>query len=124
MEALATHYGKTGRKEEAIALLKKAGAGDDVEVLLRTSEAISLLGERAAAFEILTARAEAFSSEPRFLTARVQAALAGGKPAEAVPHALKLVRLANQPAELSESTRLASRVIADSGKSDEARGVP
>ncbi|MES2923913.1 MAG: tetratricopeptide repeat protein [Verrucomicrobiota bacterium] len=123
MEALAAQYGRTGRKAEAIELLKMAGAGDEVEVLLRTSGAISGLGESATAFEILTARAEKFSSEPRFLAALTQAALAAGKPAEAVPQALKLVRLAKQAGELAESIGIASRVIAGAEKADEVRCI-
>ncbi len=112
MEALATHYGRTGRKAEAIELLKKAGAGDDVDVLLRTCGSISGLGESAIAFEILAARVEKFSGETRFLAALAQSALAAGKPAEAVPQVLKLVRLAKQSGELAESVGLATRVIA------------
>ncbi len=111
MEALATHFGRTGRKDEAIELLQKAGAGDDVDGLLRTCGSISGLGESALAFEILAARVEKFSTEPRFLAALVQSALAAGKPAEAVPQALKLVRLAKQSGELAESIGLATRVI-------------
>ena len=45
LEALAAQYGRTDRKAEAVELLKKAAAGDDVDVLLRTCRAISALGE-------------------------------------------------------------------------------
>ncbi len=123
MEALAAQYGRTERKAEAVELLKKAGAGDDVDVLLRTSGVISALGESGTSFEILTARAEGFSADPRFLAALAQAALAAGKPADAVPQALKLVRLARQASELAESIGLASRVIAGAQEADAVRAT-
>jgi tetratricopeptide (TPR) repeat protein len=121
LETLAAHYGRTNRKTEAIDLLKKAGSGDDVETLLRTTGSISALGESGIAYETLTARAEKYSAEPRFLAALTQSALAAGKAPEALPHAIKLVRLAKQTSELAESIGLASRVITAAEKADEVR---
>ncbi|OYV07150.1 MAG: hypothetical protein CFE26_02525, partial [Verrucomicrobiales bacterium VVV1] len=121
LETLAAHYGRTNRKTEAIDLLKKAGAGDDVEVLLRTTGSISALGESGIAYETLTARAEKYSAEPRFLAALAQSALAAGKAPDALQQAIKLVRLAKQTSELAESIGLASRVITAAEKSDEVR---
>ena len=121
LETLAAQYGRTERKEEAIELLKKAAACDDVDVLLRNAGAISALGESGIAFEILKARGEAFSADPRFLAALAQSALAAAKPADAVPFALKLVRLSKQSTELAESINLAYRVIAGADKVEEVR---
>ncbi|MES2923912.1 MAG: tetratricopeptide repeat protein, partial [Verrucomicrobiota bacterium] len=121
MEALAAQYGRTDRKPEAVELLKKAAAGDDVDVLLRNAGAISALGESGVAFETLMARVDKFSTDPRFLAALAQSALAAAKPADAVPQALKLVRMAKQTNELAESIGLASRVITGADKADEIR---
>lgn len=121
LESLAAHYGRTSRKTEAIDLLKKAGAGDDVEVLLRTAGSISALGENGIAYETLLARAEKHAAEPRFLAALAQSSLAAGKAADAVPQVIKLVRLAKQTSELAESISLASRVINSAEKSEEVR---
>jgi tetratricopeptide (TPR) repeat protein len=121
LEALAAQYGRTERKEEAIELLKKAAAGDDVDVLLRNAGAISALGESGIAFEMLKGRSEPFSADPRFLAALAQAALAAAKPEEAVPFTLKLVRLSKQSGELAENINLASRVITGADKVDEVR---
>ncbi len=121
MEALAAQYGRTERKPEAIELLKKAAAGDDVDVLLRNAGAISALGESGVAFETLMARADKFSNDLRFLAALAQSALAAAKPAEAVPQVLKLVRMAKQATELADSINLASRVITGADKVDEIR---
>ncbi|BCU77363.1 tetratricopeptide repeat protein [Luteolibacter sp. LG18] len=120
-EALAAQYGRTNRKAEAVELLKKVGAADDVDVVIRAAGAISALGESATAHEVLTGKAEKFSAEPRFLVALAQAALAAGKPADAVPPAVKLVRLAKQTTELAESVGLAGRAIAAADKGEEWR---
>ena len=123
MEALAAQYGRTDRKAEAVELLKKATAGDEVDVLLRNSGSISALGESGVAFETLMARADKFAGEPRFLAALAQSALAAAKSADAVPQVLKLVRMAKQTSELAESINLASRVITAADKLDEIRTV-
>jgi tetratricopeptide (TPR) repeat protein len=119
MEALAAQYGRTDRKPEAVELLKKAAAGDDVDVLLRNAGSIFALGENAVAFETLMARNDKFSADPRFLAALAQGALAANKPEEAVPQSLKLVRMARQSSELAESINLASRIFAGADKVDE-----
>lgn len=121
LETLAAQYGRTERKKEAVELLKKAGAGEDVDILLRTAGSISALGESGVAYETLLARLEKHASEPRFLAALAQSALAAGKSADAVPHAIKLVRLAKQTSELAESIGLASRVITAAEKSEDVR---
>lgn len=123
LETLAGHYGRTNRKPEAVELLKKAGAGDDVDILLRTTGSISALGETVVAYETLLGRQEKHSSDPRFLAALAQSALAAGKAADAVPQALRLVRLAKQTGELTEGISLASRVIAAAGKSEDVRAA-
>ncbi|MGC4014193.1 MAG: hypothetical protein QM755_06680 [Luteolibacter sp.] len=71
---------------------------------------------------MLAARMSQFGGDARFLSALGQAALAGGKTADAVTPVLKLVRMAKQPAgEFGESVGLAARVIRASGKIDEWR---
>jgi tetratricopeptide (TPR) repeat protein len=115
-EALAAEYGRTNRKDEALVLLKKVAAADDVEAVLRAAGSISALGESEAAFEILSAKVEKFSSEPRFLAALAQTALAANKPAEAISQVVKLVRLSKQTTELGENIGLATRVITAADK--------
>ena len=115
-EALASQYGRLNRKAEALELLKKVGASDDVDVVMRAAGSISALGESGAAFEILSARAEKFSTEARFLAALSQTALAANKPADAVAQAVKLVRLSKQTAEIGENIGLASRVLVAADK--------
>ncbi len=121
LEALAGHYGRTNRKDQAIKLLQKVAAAGELDGLLRAAGSISALGESAAALETLTARADQFPAEPRFLAALSQAALAAGKPADAVPPALKLVHLATQPTDLAEAISLASRATSAAEKSFEVR---
>ncbi|MFD0895384.1 tetratricopeptide repeat protein [Luteolibacter ambystomatis] len=120
-EVLAAQYGRTNRKTEALDLLKKVGVSDDVDVVIRVAGAISALGESATAYDVLVAKAEKFPSEPRFLIALSQTALAAGKAEGAVPQAVKLVRLAKQSTELAESIGLAGRVIAAADKGLEWR---
>lgn len=121
VEALAAQYGRTNRKTEAVELLKKVGVSGDVDVVIRAAGAISALGESATAYEVLSAKAEKFPSEPRFLIALSQTALAAGKAADAVPQAVKLVRLAKQSTELAEAIGLAGRVITAADKGLEWR---
>ncbi|MGC4013916.1 MAG: tetratricopeptide repeat protein [Luteolibacter sp.] len=116
VEALAAQYGRTNRKTEAVELLKKVGTSDDVDVVIRATAAISALGESATAYQALVAKGEKFASEPRYLVAVAQSALAAGKAADAVPQAVKLVRLAKQTTELAEAIGLADRVIAAADK--------
>lgn len=121
LETLAAEYGRTERKPEAIELLKKAAASDDIEILLRITGAIAALGANQIAYETLTAQAEKFPAEPRFLAALAKSALAAGKAEEVVPQVRKLVRLSKQTTEISESIALALRVIAGAKKTEEAR---
>lgn len=110
-EALAAQYARLNRRPEALELLKKVGASDEVDVVIRAASSISALGESLAAFEILTAKAAKFASEPRFLAAIAQTALAANKPADAVTDVVKLVRLSKQTAEIGENIGLANRVL-------------
>ncbi len=121
MEALAAHYARTTRKDEAIEVLKKLSGGGDLELLLRTSSALAALGENATSFERLFSRVESFGSDSRFVAALGQAAMAAGKSAEVVPQMLKLVRQAKQSGEIADGVGLALRVINAGGKSDELR---
>jgi len=121
VEALAAQYGRVNRKTDAVDLLKKVGGAEDVDVVIRAAGAISALGESATSYDVLSAKAEKFSTEPRFLIALTQTALAAGKAAEAVPQAVKLVRLAKQSTELADAIGLAGRVIAAADKGLEWR---
>lgn len=114
-EALAAYYGRVNRKPEAIELLKKAAAGPDVDALIRVAGSISALGEQAAAYDLLASRA-ATLTEPRFLAAFAQAALAAAKPADAIPPAMRLVKTAAQTTELADAIGLASRAITSADK--------
>jgi tetratricopeptide (TPR) repeat protein len=110
-EALAAEFSRTNRKDEALELLKKVGAADELEVVMRAAGSISALGESETAFGILAAKAEKFAAEPKFLSAMAQTALAANKPVEAIPQVMRLVRLSKQSSELGENIALASRVI-------------
>lgn len=122
-EALAAHLGRINRKEEAIDLLKKLGASDDADVVIRSASSIAGLGNTEASFALLASRAEKFAAEPRFLTAYVQAALAAGKAADVSSLAIRLVRLAKQSTELSESINLVVRVMTETKKVEEWRAI-
>ena len=122
-EALAAEYARTNRKPEALAILEKIGASDNLESVLRSAGSISALGENAVALKILSAKLDAFGQEPRFLAAISQAALAAGKPDIAVTQSLKLVRMARESAELAESIGLALRSISAADKSAEWRST-
>lgn len=110
-EALAAQYARLNRRPEALELLKKVGTSDEVDVVIRAASSISALGESPAAFEVLTAKAAKFGSEPRFLAAISQTALAANKAADAVTYVVKLVRLSKQTAEIGENIGLANRVL-------------
>jgi len=110
-ETLAAHYGRTNRRNEALELLKKIGATDDMDVLIRVAGSVSALGDNEAALAMLSAKTEKFTSEPRFLNAYAQAAMAAKKPQDAVNQAVKWVRLSKQTPEITESVSLAMRVL-------------
>jgi Flp pilus assembly protein TadD len=120
-ETLAAHFGRTNRKTEALELLKKVGAADDADVVVRVAGSVSALGDNEAALAILAAKAEKFSSESRFLAAHAQAALAAKKPQEAVAQVVKLVRLSKQSGEIAESVSLAARVMVAAEKVADVR---
>ncbi len=120
-EALAAQYARANRKEDALAVLKKIGDTDNIDVLIRVAASISALGESESAYEILSAKAKAFDAEPRFLAAIAQSALAAEKPEVAVNFAVKLVRQAKQSYELSDSLGLAMRAIRSAKASAEWR---
>ncbi|MGD7653836.1 MAG: tetratricopeptide repeat protein, partial [Verrucomicrobiales bacterium] len=120
-EALAAEYARTNRKQEALAILEKVADSDQLDVVLRAAASISALGQTDSAHTILTAKSAAFPSEPRFLAALAQSALAAAKPDEAIPPATKLVRLATQSAELADATSLALRAITTAQKTIELR---
>jgi predicted Zn-dependent protease len=122
-EALAAEYARTNRKPEALAILEKTAASENLETVLRAAGTISALSETATALKVLSAKEQAFGKEPRFLAAISQAALAAGKPEIAVNHAVKLVRLASQGPEIGESIALALRAIADAEKTDDWRAT-
>ena len=120
-EALAAQYGRLNRKPEALELLKKVADSGEVDVVLRAANSILTLGESVAAFEILTSKQAGFSSEPRFLAAFVQMALAANKAPEGVEQAVKLVRLSKQTAEIGENINLALRVFVAADKQADLR---
>ena len=120
-EALAAEYARLNRKPEALALLKNLATEAQLDVLLRTASSVSALGESATAFELLSTRATEFESDPRFLVAITQTALAAEKPEEAVARAVKLVRLSKQSSDLGDSIGLALRAISAAEKTLEWR---
>lgn len=120
-EALAAEYARTNRKPEALAILEKIAASENLETVLRAAGTISALSESDTALKVLTAKEQTFKNEPRFLAAISQAALAAGKPEIAVTHSVKLVRLAAAGTDLADSIVLALRAIADAEKTDEWR---
>jgi predicted Zn-dependent protease len=120
-EALAAEYARTNRKPQALAILEKIAASDNIDTVLRTAGSISALGQSATALKVLAAKEKTFNAEPRFLVAISQGALAAGKPEIAVAHAVKLVRLATLGSDLKDRITLALRAIADANQTDEWR---
>lgn len=120
-EALASEYARTNRKPEALAILQNIAASDQLDVVLRAAASISALGESETTLTILSGKSETFSTEPRFLAALAQSALAAGKADAALPPAIKLVRLSQQTSELAENIGLALRSIAAAEKTIEWR---
>lgn len=117
MEALAAHYARTSRRAEALELLRRLSDAGDLELLLRACASMAALGDNLTAYERLSARAEGFGSDARFITALGQSAMAAGKAGEVVPLLIRTVRQAKQSGEISEAVGLALRVIRAGGKS-------
>lgn len=120
-EALAGQYARANRKADALNVLKGISDTDNIDVLIRIAASISALGENGVAYEMLTAKAKEFDKEPRFLASIAQSALAADKPEESVNYAIKLVRLAKQSYDLSDSLGLAMRSIRSAKKAEEWR---
>ncbi len=120
-EALAAEYARANRKPEALAILEKIAATDNLETLLRAAGTLSALGQPATALKVLSVKQSIFDKEPRFLGAISQAALAAGMPDVAVTHSVKLVRIAAPGTDLRDSIAIALRAIADAKKTDEWR---
>ncbi len=121
-EALATQYTATKRKPEALELLKTATEGlSDPETLLRLTSTIATLGSPEISHTILESRLPDFPKDPRYLTAYIRSAIASGKSGEAVAQALTLVRSSGSPSEISDNTRLATRLLEAAKMTTETR---
>lgn len=110
-EALASQYARTNRKPEAIAIFKKIAEDPNIDVILRAAGAISALGEAATSYDLLSQKIQAHDQDLRFLAALTQAALASEKKEEAIKHAIRLVRISKQTADVAQSIELAMRAI-------------
>ena len=125
-EALATEYAATKRKPEALELLQAAAENPDPaipqpETLLRLTSAIATLGSPEITHTILEKHLPNFPKDPRYLTAFVRSAITSEKSEDAVSHAITLVRSSGSPAEISENTRLATRLLEAAQKTTETR---
>ena len=110
-EAFAAFLYKTDAKDEAIALWKKAAAGDDPQQAVRVARALAARQEHQAAYDLLAERKDAFSRDSLFLAQLVDAALALKKFDEATPLARRRVDLATTPAELEDAVAQAAKAI-------------
>lgn len=118
-EALVTEYIRKKHPTKALEILKQLATSPDPETVLRATSNMSTLGDPEIPFNILLSRLPDFPNHSSFLSALCQASLAAKKTTEAIPSALKLVRLSKLSPEIRESTKLASTVIAAAEKTEE-----
>ncbi|MCB1232269.1 MAG: tetratricopeptide repeat protein, partial [Verrucomicrobiae bacterium] len=120
-DSQAVYLHRTGKKEEAIALWKtiaETGSGEDAA---RAARALSGRGEREAAFAILQARVEDFTTDFAFLGQYLLEAAATEHWEEALPWAEIQLSLAGSSNELNEAIRQTVSILEKSGKADEWR---
>lgn len=120
-QALATEYARTGRNPEAIKILTRLAKEGDLETLLRSASSLGALREQNTAFELLSTRAEEFTTEKRFLASIIQAGIAAEKAPQVTPLAVKFVRLAERSKELEDNIGLALRAITAANESGKWR---
>ena len=117
-EALAAHFTRTDRKKEPLALLEKISATADRESVLRATTSIASLGQPETAFRILLKRQSEFPANQSYLAALAQFSLAAKNPAEGIPPALGLLRLAKLPTEIRDAVKISTQVILAAEETD------
>jgi tetratricopeptide (TPR) repeat protein len=102
-EAYAAFLYAQDRKSDAVARWKTLAEKADLNETLHVARALSARSEHQVAFDVLTARHDAFAKEPLFLGQIVTTALALKKYDEAIPPALARVELAASVADLENA---------------------
>lgn len=110
-EARAAYLYKSEEKEAALELWSAAALGGDAQQVVRVAKTLASRQEHAAAYDLLLGQKEQLGSDPLYLAQTADAAVAVGKPADAVPLARRCVELADNPAELQAAIAQASRAI-------------
>lgn len=127
-EALAGFLVVHEKTDEALALWKEMAAKADREGLLRIVRSMSAHGKAPDAFAMLKPRMEEFGGDPLVLSAFCQAALLSDDAGTAVPHAIRLLRLAGAPTDFETAMRLATGLISRGGDArkwiDELSALP
>jgi len=90
-----------------------------MEDVLRVGQALLVCGEAYEAKDALLGRGKEFTTQARFLTLLVQAALADKDPTTALPHARTRLILATEASEIDEALKLARNAI-EEGKQQDA----
>ena len=109
-DALALALHRHGHKEEAAAEWRKLAAGADRSRLANVARSAAARDEHALAWELLSARAAEFQTDPVFLSQLCDEAFRLEKYAEGLPHARRLVNLAKDAASLETALTLAIRM--------------
>ncbi|MCB1132358.1 MAG: tetratricopeptide repeat protein, partial [Verrucomicrobiae bacterium] len=117
-EALAGFLVSHEKTDEALELWKEMASKADREGLLRIVRSMSAHGKSPDAFAMLKPRMEEFGGDPLVLSAFCQAALLSDDAGTAVPHAIRLLRLAETPTDFETAMRLATGLIS---RGDDAR---
>ncbi len=115
--ALASALHRARRRDEALAEWRRMAAAVTGPALLDVARTLSAHGEDETAWELLLTKAAA--GEAPLLTQLCQLAERLDRAAEAVPHARRLVPLAQTAPDIEAALELASRLIKRAGEADE-----
>lgn len=115
-EALAGFLVTRGKTDDALAQWKQIAAKADREGLLRVARSMTAHGKAPDAFGLLKPRIAEFADDPLVLSAFCQAALLSDEAGEAVPHAVRLLSLAETPTDFDTAMRVATGLISREGE--------
>jgi predicted Zn-dependent protease len=117
-EAQAHFLQRAGDRDAALAIWREIAKTGAMEDVLRVGQALLACGEAHEAKDALLGRGKEFTTQARFLTLLVQAALADKDPATALPHARARLILATEASEIDEALKLARNAIEEGNQQD------
>ncbi|MES2705311.1 MAG: tetratricopeptide repeat protein [Verrucomicrobiota bacterium] len=120
-EAWAVALHAQGKKEEAFKGWRELAKGADASRLAAVARSASARGEHALAYELLKEREPDFARDPVFLTLLCDEAAEVEKQAEALPWALRLVKMSRDAVELESTVSRCLKLADQAEKTDDLR---